>query len=87
MSENIFNNSDKEKIIYEEQTTKKSTENEKLLRENLEDLYKDMPITDETSCGFWNFTGPTLQKYENLNVLNINKCSMNHKYVGALYYD
>lgn len=63
MSENIFNSSDKEKIIYEEKTSRKAPENEKLLRENLEDLYKDMPITDETSCGFWIFTGPTLQKY------------------------
>jgi len=35
---------------------------EKLLPENLNDLYKDMPLTDDTTCGFWIFKGYFLQK-------------------------
>lgn len=41
----------------------KSEESETLLRENLEDLYKDMPLTDETTCGFWILKGSFLQRF------------------------
>lgn len=31
----------------------------------LEDVFKDLPITDETSCGIWCLRGPTLQRFAN----------------------
>lgn len=31
----------------------------------LDDVFKELPITDETSCGIWCFKGPTLQKFAN----------------------
>jgi hypothetical protein len=37
-------------------------EMERMIPENLEDLYNDMPITDDTSCGFGALRGPFLQK-------------------------
>ena len=32
---------------------------------DLEDLFKDLPITEETSCGFGCFRGPNLQRFAN----------------------
>ncbi|XP_017886610.1 solute carrier organic anion transporter family member 2A1 [Ceratina calcarata] len=31
----------------------------------LEDVFKDLPITDETSCGIWCIRNPTLQRFAN----------------------
>lgn len=31
----------------------------------LDDVFKELPITDDTSCGIWCFKGPTLQKFAN----------------------
>lgn len=31
----------------------------------LEDVFKELPITDDTSCGIWCFRGPILQKFAN----------------------
>ncbi|XP_031830783.1 organic anion transporting polypeptide 58Dc [Nomia melanderi] len=31
----------------------------------LEDVFKDLPITDDTSCGIWCMRGPTLQRFAN----------------------
>ncbi|XP_076662082.1 organic anion transporting polypeptide 58Dc isoform X1 [Halictus rubicundus] len=31
----------------------------------LEDVFKDLPITDDTSCGIWCLRGPTLQRFAN----------------------
>ncbi|KAF3425089.1 hypothetical protein E2986_03669 [Frieseomelitta varia] len=31
----------------------------------LEDVFKDLPITDETSCGIWCIRSPTLQRFAN----------------------
>ena len=33
--------------------------------QDLEDLFKELPITEETSCGFGCFRGPILQKFAN----------------------
>lgn len=32
---------------------------------NLNEMIKDLPITDETACGIWCFKGPFLQKFAN----------------------
>jgi len=32
---------------------------------DLEDVFKELPITDDTSCGIWCFRGPILQKFAN----------------------
>lgn len=32
---------------------------------DLEDVFKDLPITDDTSCGIWCFRGRILQKFAN----------------------
>lgn len=29
------------------------------------DILRDMPLTEETTCGFWFFRGPFLQKFAN----------------------
>ncbi|CAL1679964.1 unnamed protein product [Lasius platythorax] len=31
----------------------------------LEDVFRELPITDDTSCGIWCFRGPILQKFAN----------------------
>ncbi|KYQ55608.1 Solute carrier organic anion transporter family member 5A1 [Trachymyrmex zeteki] len=31
----------------------------------LDDVFKELPITDDTSCGIWCLKGPTLQKFAN----------------------
>lgn len=31
----------------------------------LEDVFKELPITDETSCGIWCIRGSTLQRFAN----------------------
>ncbi|GAB0096936.1 Solute carrier organic anion transporter family member [Sergentomyia squamirostris] len=35
------------------------------ITEDFEDLYNHMPLTDETTCGFWIFKGPFYQKFAN----------------------
>lgn len=34
-------------------------------RAAIDDLFKELPITDETACGFWCFRGPILQRFAN----------------------
>lgn len=41
--------------------TKNGAEFEKMLPD-FEDMFKDMPLTKDTTCGFWLFKGPFLQK-------------------------
>lgn len=36
---------------------------ESMLPEELDNLYTTMPLTKETTCGFWIFKGWLLQKY------------------------
>lgn len=31
----------------------------------VEDVFKELPITDDTSCGIWCFKGPFLQRFAN----------------------
>jgi hypothetical protein len=31
----------------------------------LEDVFRELPITEETSCGIWCFRGPNLQRFAN----------------------
>lgn len=38
---------------------------ELVLKEELDCFYKEMPITEDTSCGIWLFKGPLLQKFAN----------------------
>ncbi|XP_059613651.1 solute carrier organic anion transporter family member 74D-like [Phlebotomus argentipes] len=33
--------------------------------EDLEDLYNNMPLTEETTCGYWIFKGPFFQRFAN----------------------
>lgn len=35
---------------------------DKLLEEDFEEIYKNYPLTDDTTCGFGFFRGPILQK-------------------------
>lgn len=35
---------------------------EKMLPEDFDNLFQTLPITDDTSCGFWMFKGSMLQK-------------------------
>lgn len=44
--------------------TKNGAEFEKMLPD-FEDMFKDMPLTKDTTCGFWLFKGPFLQKFAN----------------------
>lgn len=44
--------------------TKNGAEFEKMLPD-FEDMFKDMPLTQDTTCGFWIFKGPFLQKFAN----------------------
>uniref|UniRef100_A0A182WBM8 Kazal-like domain-containing protein n=1 Tax=Anopheles minimus TaxID=112268 RepID=A0A182WBM8_9DIPT len=46
----------------------KMPETEKMLPEDVEDMYRDMPLTKDTSCGFWIFQGPLLQRFANKKV-------------------
>ena len=32
---------------------------------DVDDMFKGMPITDETACGIWCFKGPNLQRFAN----------------------
>lgn len=34
-------------------------------RRDLEDVFKGIPITEETTCGIWCFKGPNLQRFAN----------------------
>uniref|UniRef100_A0A182UP32 Solute carrier organic anion transporter family member n=1 Tax=Anopheles merus TaxID=30066 RepID=A0A182UP32_ANOME len=55
----VYNNGKKaEKVV----------EMEKMLPEDVEDMYRDMPVTKDTSCGFWMFQGPMLQRFANKKV-------------------
>lgn len=40
-------------------------ESEKMLPNELEDMFKDMPLTKDTTCGFWIFKGEFLQRFAN----------------------
>lgn len=40
----------------------KEPEYERMLIRNLDYMYNDTPLTDETTCGFWIFKGTFLQK-------------------------
>ncbi|XP_062708927.1 solute carrier organic anion transporter family member 74D-like [Aedes albopictus] len=44
--------------------TKNGAEFEKMLPD-FEDMFKDMPLTQDTTCGFWIFKGLFLQKFAN----------------------
>ncbi|XP_074101813.1 organic anion transporting polypeptide 58Dc [Cotesia typhae] len=33
----------------------------------IDDIFRDLPLTDDTSCGIWFFRGPNLQKFANKN--------------------
>ncbi|XP_043494572.1 solute carrier organic anion transporter family member 74D-like [Polistes fuscatus] len=35
----------------------------------LEDVFRELPITDDTSCGIWCLRGPTLQRFANKKVV------------------
>lgn len=38
------------------------TEIQRMLPEQFDDLYKTLPLTEDTSCGIWIFKGDWLQK-------------------------
>lgn len=42
-----------------------TNEDEVMLKEELDSFYREMPITEDTSCGIWLFKGPLLQKFAN----------------------
>ncbi|XP_035917032.1 solute carrier organic anion transporter family member 74D-like [Anopheles stephensi] len=46
----------------------KLAEMEKMLPEEVEDMYRDMPLTKDTTCGLWMFQGPMLQRFANKKV-------------------
>uniref|UniRef100_A0A182QCQ2 Solute carrier organic anion transporter family member n=1 Tax=Anopheles farauti TaxID=69004 RepID=A0A182QCQ2_9DIPT len=50
------------------QAEKQPPEVEKMLPDDLEDMYRDMPLTKDTSCGLWMFKGPLLQRFANKKV-------------------
>uniref|UniRef100_A0AAG5DEJ1 Solute carrier organic anion transporter family member n=1 Tax=Anopheles atroparvus TaxID=41427 RepID=A0AAG5DEJ1_ANOAO len=45
-----------------------SPEMEKMLPEDVEEMYRDMPQTRDTTCGLWIFKGPLLQRFANKKV-------------------
>ncbi|XP_058065662.1 solute carrier organic anion transporter family member 74D isoform X1 [Anopheles bellator] len=56
------------KSAKEAEATGESPEMAKMLPEDLEDLYRDMALTKDTTCGFWIFRGPLLQRFANKKV-------------------
>lgn len=46
----------------DEKGVKNGAEMEKMLPNDLEDMFKDMPLTKDTTCGFWIFKGEFLQR-------------------------
>ncbi|EDS45572.1 organic anion transporter [Culex quinquefasciatus] len=49
----------------DEKGVKNGAEMEKMLPNDLEDMFKDMPLTKDTTCGFWIFKGEFLQRFAN----------------------
>ncbi|XP_053687130.1 solute carrier organic anion transporter family member 74D-like [Sabethes cyaneus] len=45
--------------------TQNGAEFQKMLPDDLEAMFKEMPLTKDTTCGFWFFKGPLLQKFAN----------------------
>ncbi|XP_050093605.1 solute carrier organic anion transporter family member 74D-like [Anopheles aquasalis] len=43
-------------------------EMQKMLPQDIEDMYRDLPLTKDTTCGFWMFKGPLLQRFANKKV-------------------
>ncbi|XP_052862967.1 solute carrier organic anion transporter family member 74D-like isoform X2 [Anopheles cruzii] len=56
------------KSAKEAEATGECPEMAKMLPEDLEDLYRDMPLTKDTTCGFGMFRGPLLQRFANKKV-------------------
>ncbi|XP_058461062.1 solute carrier organic anion transporter family member 74D-like [Malaya genurostris] len=62
--ENAYRSVQYESYNNSEKTTN-GPEFQKMLPDDLEDMFKDMPLTKDTTCGIWFFKGPFLQRFAN----------------------